>query len=228
MARILATALMAGCIAGLFFFAVQSAKLTPLILAAEVYEDAAAHGHGAAGHDHDAAAWQPAPGLERIAYTALADVIIGCGFALVLVSAFAFRGVAVDAGQGLLWGIAGYVVFALAPALGLPPELPGSLSAELLARQTWWVGTAAATASGLALIAFARRPAWKAVGAAIMVFPHVIGAPHPHEIGGAVPPELAAEFTAASLATTALFWCALGLLSGGLYGGQWGRGALQR
>ena len=47
-----------------------------------------------------------------------------------------------------------------------------------------------------------------------MALPHLIGAPQPARIGGPVPPELAGHFVAASLVTAAIFWCALGWLSG--------------
>jgi adenosylcobinamide kinase/adenosylcobinamide-phosphate guanylyltransferase len=50
----------------------------------------------------------------------------------------------------MFWGLAGFAVFTLAPGLGLPPELPAMPAADLLARQVWWIGTAAATAIGLA------------------------------------------------------------------------------
>ncbi len=219
MQRILVTALVAGGIAGLFVFAVQHAKLTPLILAAEVYESGAAERQPNApgGPEHVPPAWEPSSGPERTAYTALADIIVGVGYALLLVGAFVLRGAPVDVSRGMAWGAAGYAVFSLAPALGLPPELPGSHSADLFTRQEWWLGTAAATAGGSALLAFSRSVLLKAAGAVVLALPHLIGAPHPHEIGGPVPPELAAEFTAASLATSALFWLVLGALCGGIY-----------
>ena len=218
MRRILVAALAAGCIAGLFAFAVQHARLTPLILAAETYEDRAAeHQPGAPAAGEHASAWEPANGLERTLYTALADVIVGVGYALLLVGAFVLRGAPVDAWRGLAWGAAGFAVFSLAPALGLPPELPGSHSADLFARQEWWLGTAAATAVGAALLAFARAPLLRVAGVVVLALPHLIGAPQPPQIGGPVPPELAAAFTAASLATTALFWLVLGALSGAIY-----------
>jgi len=53
---------------------------------------------------------------------------------------------------------AGFVAFSLAPAAGLPLGLPGMAAAALEARQIWWVCTVAATAAGLALLAF--PPAW--------------------------------------------------------------------
>ena len=40
----------------------------------------------------------------------------------------------------------GFLVFGLAPGLGLTPELPGMLAEELSKRQAWWICTALATA----------------------------------------------------------------------------------
>jgi cobalt transporter subunit CbtA len=207
MRRVLVTALAAGFVAGLAFFAVQAWRLLPLIQAAETYEAAAPHGH--------APAWEPADGFERLAYTATADVLTGIGFALLLVGAFSLRGRPMDARQGLLWGIAGYLAFSLAPAMILPPELPGSLSADLAIRQAWWWGTALATAAGLALIAFAPMPWLKLAGLCVIVLPQVIAPSHP--IGGAAPHALLVEFIIASLAATAVFWMVLGAASGWLY-----------
>jgi cobalt transporter subunit CbtA len=229
--RIFLTALIAGTIAGLFAAGLQHLKLIPLIAAAEVYEAAGAqadHQHGAApAHDaataaHDAATseWEPAPGIERAFYTLMADLLAGIGFALLLAGAVALarsRGYAINARSGLLWGAAGFAVFALAPAIGLPPELPGMSAAELAARQQWWLLTAAATAAGLGVVIFARPTPLRVAGAALIVLPQLIGAPAaPHGATG-VPAELAAEFATASLATAAAFWLLLGSVSGWLY-----------
>ena len=222
MRRIFVTALASGLIAGVAFFAVQASLVLPLIAAAEVYEQAAAsHRHDAtdtAASQHDDApesAWQPAAGFERLAYTAVADIVTGIGFALLLVGAFALRGRPMDIRRGLMWGAAGYLAFSLAPALLLPPELPGGVSADLAGRQAWWLGTALATAGGLALIAFAPMPLAKLGGLALIVLPHALG-PH-HPAGGTAPPALEAAFTIASLAATAVFWIVLGGASGWLY-----------
>jgi cobalt transporter subunit CbtA len=225
--RILFTALVAGNIAGLFAAAIQHLKLIPLIAAAEVYEAAGSHAdHQQAAnppdaHQHGTAPeWEPAPGIERAGYTVVADILAGIGFALVLIGAVALArlgGYTVDARRGLMWGAAGFVVFALAPAIGLPPELPGMQAASLAARQQWWLFTAAATAGGLGLIIFARPAALRAVGVALIILPHLIGAPAaPHGSTG-VPAELAAEFATASLAVAAAFWLLLGSVSGWLY-----------
>jgi cobalt transporter subunit CbtA len=219
--RILLTGLIAGTVAGLFAAGLQQLRIIPLIAAAEVYEAAGAH----ADHQHGqpesvAAEWQPAPGLERTGYTVLADVLAGIGFALLLAGAVALarlRGYAIDARRGLIWGAAGFAVFALAPAIGLPPELPGMQAAGLAARQEWWLLTAAATALGLGLVVFAGPMALRIGGALLLLAPHLVGAPDaPHGASG-LPAELAAQFATASLATAALFWLLLGGISGWLY-----------
>lgn len=225
MQKILLTALVAGFIAGLSVFAIQSFKLTPLISAAEVYE--AAHASSMASmdmseheHHHDADEWQPADGFERNAYRLLADIGMGIGFALMLVGAFSFRaGDAknIDAKSGVLWGLAGFAVFSLAPSFGLPPELPTTMAGALGDRQIWWIATAIATATALALIIFGRSNLLKALGVFIMVLPHIIGAPEA-PLGGVVPTELNAQFAAASIATMAIFWVVLGAVSGWFYG----------
>ena len=133
-----------------------------------------------------------------------------------LVGAFAVSGRAVDAREGLLWGIAGFAVFALAPAFGLAPMLPGSAEADLFARQVWWIGTAAATAGGIALAVFGRWGWEIPAGLALIVVPHLIGAPH-CEGAGTAPPELASSFAARSLVIAAVFWTLLGWAAGALY-----------
>jgi cobalt transporter subunit CbtA len=117
----------------------------------------------------------------------------------------------------LLWGIAGFAAFALAPAFGLPPELPGSVAADLFPRQAWWIGTAVATAAAIGLMLFASASWAIPVGVALLIAPHVIGAPHPPAGAGLVPAELAAAFAARSLGINAAFWALLGLATGALY-----------
>ena len=213
--RVFLAAILAGLAAGLLVTALQAAKLTPLITAAEVYETAAM---SPAAHED---VWEPAAGVERIGFTLLANILVAIGFGLLLSGGFALRqllsGAEIDASQGLLWGLAGYASFALAPSLGLPPALPGSSEADLLARQSWWIGTALASAVGIALIAFALSWWSRALGVIAILLPHIVGAPRAPLGGSAVPAALAAEFAAASLAIAAVFWVALGSLCGWLY-----------
>jgi cobalt transporter subunit CbtA len=215
LARTLTVALLAGVLAGALVSAAQMIGVVPLILEAEIYE-VADHSE----HTADEATWSPEDGVERTIYTVMANLLVGVGFGLLLVGAFVLvetAGRPIDTLRGLLWGLAGFLVFALVPSIGLPPELPGSAPAGLSARQLWCIGTAGATALGLGLIAFGRPPWVKVLALPVMVVPHLIGAPQPSEHGGSAPVELAREFVIASLATTGLFWIALGTTSGWLY-----------
>ena len=218
--RIFVTALVAGAVAGVFVWGAQMVKVTPLIQQAEVYEEAMADPGAPTGDQGQATAGMPAPpsnGLRRNGLTLLADVLSAIGFALILTGAIALSGRDVDWRRGLFWGLAGFAVFYGAPSLGLAPELPGMQAAGLAERQTWWIGTVAATAIGLGAIFFVRRPALRVAGAALIVLPHIIGAPRVEAQATPLPAELAAEFAVASLLTTGLFWLVLGGLAGYLY-----------
>ncbi len=161
--------------------------------------------------------WAPQNGIERTLYTLLADLLSSIGFAFLLVGCFALDRKPVDARRGVAWGLAGFAVFTLAPALGLAPEVPGTISADLADRQLWWLFAAAAAAAGLWLIAFGRAWWAAAIGVAVIALPHVVGAPAPEEIGGPVPPELAGHFAAASIVSNGILWAALGWFAGGLW-----------
>lgn len=159
-------------------------------------------------------------GIPDIAFTAAANILTAVGFALVLVACFALSGRRVGGREGLLWGIAGFAAVSLAPALGLPPEVPGALAADLTARQGWWLLCVAATAGGLWLLVFRGVGRWTVAGLLLIAAPHLVGAPAPSEFGGTAPPELAAHFVAASLVTAAVFWAGLGWLSGTFWNRQ--------
>jgi cobalt transporter subunit CbtA len=149
--------------------------------------------------------------LQRNAFTVAANILTAIGFALLLTGVYAIRGRQVMWREGLLWGLAGFVVFTAAPGLGLPPELPGMAVAELTARQTWWIATAAATAGGLCLLAF-RPAAWAAVvGLALIALPHLIGAPLAPESHSEVPATLSHRFIVVVTLTSLLFWALLGV-----------------
>lgn len=235
--RVLAAALAAGFVAGLLVAVLQHVTTTPLIIAAEAYESPAADPHASAAYErhgarlilahtgHDSAegeddAWAPADGLERTFYTSTVTVATAVGFAFLLLAGLLVAGDRIDTRRALSWGAAGFVVTGLAPALGLPPELPGMLAADLLDRQLWWIGTAIATAAGLWLLLRPHGPALAALGAVLLIAPHVIGAPHPAETEASrVPAELAARFASASLAVHAVLWA----LTGALVGWFWQR-----
>src|SRR6266478_9717322 len=178
------TALCAGLLCGVFAAGAHQLGTVPLILEAETYERAAppatANAHGsAASHPNTAAEWEPENGIERAAYTLAADLLTAIGFALLLAAGLTLRGGAVSWREGLLWGLAGFATFTLAPGLGLPPEIPGTEAGPLSERQLWWAATAIATGGGLALLSFTRRAHWAVVATILIVLPHLYGAPHP-------------------------------------------------
>jgi len=207
-------AVIAGLFAGIVMTGLQTFFTVPLIVEAESYEAGGhghTHGHGEAAHDHGGEAWAPADGAERTVYTALANIVTGIGFALLLVAASELAGGIAGWRQGTIWGFAGFAVFTLAPGLGLPPELPAMPAADLFARQVWWIGTVVATAAGLALIAFKQRTAFAIIGLALIVVPHVIGAPQPDAYDSPVPAGLHHRFVVAVTITNLLFWVLLGV-----------------
>ncbi len=175
------------------------------------------HDHGAHAHEKDA--WAPEDGVERALYTLGANMLTAIAFGLLLAAGFTLYGGSISLSRGLLWGGAGFLSFSFLPGLGLPAELPASAAGDLLTRQVWWLGTAAISILGLAIIAFGKTNTWRVCGILLLVIPHAIGAPHP-EAGavGPSPPELAAHFVMVSLFASALMWGVLGFAGAYVYG----------
>jgi cobalt transporter subunit CbtA len=246
--RTIRAALAGGIVAGLLLSALQQVWVLPLIREGERYEAAApgpsnssvvpvvpatppvtspsppAHGVSPAGNAGAEEARAPAPGLTRLLSTVAAGLLVAVGWGLLLAAGLTWRAAREPAAgsggalRGLLWGMAGYAVFVLAPSFGLPPELPGAPAAALSARQAWWLAAAACTGASLALWSFApprlRWPA-RALGAFLLLLPHLAGAPRPPSgIPHPLPARLAAEYVAAVLGSTALFWAVLGAVCG--------------
>ena len=108
------------------------------------------HGAGADGaatqvNESAAEEWSPADGLERTFYTAVANILMAFATSIMLLGAMVLRGGTIDARQGILWGIGGFAAASFLPAIGLPPELPGTEAADIIARQAWWLATMAAS-----------------------------------------------------------------------------------
>lgn len=171
------------------------------------------HDDAVGGHHHDENEWKPADGLQRTLFTFASDTVMGVGYALLLIGVYSVWRRPVNATQGLLFGLAGFIVFFAAPGIGLPPELPGTKAAELMARQQWWIGTAIATAIGLALLFLQKNWLLRAVGVVVLVAPHIIGAPHPTIEGALAPADLQNHFRIATTISNAAFWLILGTLS---------------
>lgn len=216
--NILLSAAGAGLAACLAVGALQVVTTEPLIVHAEALETVeAAVPTGHRDEGNDSPAWQPADGVERTLTTLAADFLVGVAVSLLLLGAMVLKGDPIDARRGLLWGAAGFVAASLLPGLGLPPELPGTPAADLLGRQVWWLGTAAASAVGLLGLAFGRHWGWRVAGLALLVAPHLIGAPAPPSHEASYPAALAGEFVIASIVVSAALWSISGLTSGWLY-----------
>jgi cobalt transporter subunit CbtA len=242
--RLFWCALLVGLCGGLVHSAVQHAQVLPLIAAAEVFEAAAEsapheheHEHATGSHEaheheepHDHGdAWAPADGLERNAFTVLANVLAGTGYALVLLPLMALwdrrrGGRAASARSGALWGAAGWFCLFAWPAIGLPPELPGTAAADLHARQAWWLLAVlcAVAAIGLAALGGRRLGHARWLGLALLALPFAIGAP---QVSGSLypgqPADAAAQlqalndrFVLATALATALYWLVLGTVAG--------------
>ncbi len=211
--RIFFAAVVSGVIAGLFATAVQSVRVIPLIYEAEKYERREPIPIPQTHEDHA----DEGDGLSRLALTLVSNVVSAIGFALLLVGGFALRG-DVDWRRGILWGVGGFIVFALAPSVGLPPELPGTAAAPLPHRQLWWILTVAGTAAGLLLLAFKPGALFKALGVVLLILPHVIGPPRPEAGGGLAPEALVNSFILTALVGSLVFWVVLGLCAGYFFG----------
>ena len=215
--RVVLAVLLAGIAAGLIMGAIQHVRLTPLILEAETYET---QGHdiaeGLAADEHSFAddAWTPTDGWQRTFATTATQAMAGAAFAAILAGVSLLTGLPITRENGVIWGLCGFLAATVAPAAGLPPELPGMPAGDLLARQVWWAGTIAATAGGLYLVAV-RRHTWAVALAIVLIgLPHVIGAPIPVSHESAVPPHLAASFAANAIAAGAIFWSLIGIFLG--------------
>lgn len=234
---ILLSASVAGLLAAIALTLLQITWITPLIFAAETYENAEAtsnhrdevgaadhalheHTHAAQEshdhvdeHDHHAGTWQPADGFERTFYTFISNVVMGVAYALMLAGVYTLwrkpRGIA----QGMLFGLAGFAVFFAAPGFGLPPELPGTAAADLGQRQIWWIGTAASTAVALTLLFIQKNWLLRLLGLVILVIPHIVGAPHPAVAASLAPAELQNHFRVATVIGNVVFWLLLGAIS---------------
>jgi len=165
---------------------------------------AGAHQHAAMGEDSP---------LRRNLLTVLFSVLTYAGYGLVLAALMAVmqgRGHNIDGPRAVLWGLAGFLAFQMMPAMGLAPDLPGTVAADITERQVWWAMTAAATLAGLGLLAFGGNIGLRLSGAIAMVLPHLIGAPQIDDFYGSAPPELSADFAASTLGVGLLTWLALG------------------
>ncbi|MEQ8696354.1 MAG: CbtA family protein [Bauldia litoralis] len=207
LARILISGLIGGIAGGLVVAAIQAVTTTPLILQAETFETARALDAVSLIPVHDQA--KPAAeglNVSRLVTSSIATIAVATGYTFLLLGGMLAAGRSITARTVFPWAMAGFAATGLAPALGMAPELPGAASADVGARQLWWIGTALATGAGLAAMAFGRGALWVVAGICLGVLPHLIGAPAPPAPSSKVPAEMAAQFAAASITIQALVW----------------------
>ena len=245
--RVLAVGLLAGLLAGLAVATLQTFTTTPIILQAEVFENADeakadkaafdlgadrnfaarearlvlvhgdAHSEGASAQPSEEE-WAPQDGVERTVFTSVATIATAVGFALIILAGMLFSGDVIDERRAMAWAAAGFVATGLAPAVGLSPELPGMAAANLAGRQQWWLATVLCTAVALWLFLRSDNNWLRLLAVPIVLAPHIWGAPHLAEPHkNAVPAELAAQFAATSLAVQAALWILTGFFVGFLW-----------
>ena len=251
--NMVSSALAAGVAAWLLAALLHFAFVQKFILLAEDYESGAAvhfggvtptAGHDAATASHDEAAPEAAPAeaetaeagpeaaepsaFTRNAWTVVFFSLVYVAYASLMAAGFGLArtyGREITAREGLLWGLAGFAAFQLAPAMGLAPNLPGTPGADLGDRQLWWWGAVLATATGLGLLAYGRGAIAVVVALALLAAPHLIGAPQTDGYAGTAPPEVASAFAARVLGVSFFAWLLMGWVAGTVWAKVWARNA---
>lgn len=227
--RILVSALFAGAFAGILAGILQWFFVQPVLLHSELYETGElVHFGGAANSAHPELDYlQPVRDALSIMFT----MLIYISYALILIAFMSLQQQKSDKPislhQGIVWGIGGYITFHLAPAISLPPEVPGVAASEVDIRQIWWYGTVVATGLGLWLIAFNNSVKWFIGGAVLLILPHAIGAPEPDIFTGPAPTELGALFASRALGIGLASWAILGGASAYFFGKESARAEAQ-
>ncbi len=211
LSRFIISAVFAGAAAGLLTGLLQLVFVQPVLLHAELYEGGDLVHFGAEA----VSAHPELPGFDlmRDGLSVIFTMLTYTGYALILIGAMSFaeeRGTPINARWGILWGIAGFVAFHLAPGFTLAPEVPGVAAADVTARQIWWFATVAAAVVALWLIAFGRSPIMILIAAVLLAAPHLIGAPEPDTFAGPVPTEIGALFAARAFGVGLAAWVMLG------------------
>jgi len=223
--RIVMSALLAGLVAGVVSFGGNMWKLTPIITHAEIFENGHVHDSSHAHPDNaaskaevvEADPWAPENGLERNFWTLITGIVMTTGFAFLLVGGIAISGRNVDMKEGAIWGLCAFAALFAWPSLGLAPEPPGLVAANLADRQLWWLLSGIAAIVALALLLLKDGVLWKVGGVLLLALPYLVGVPTVEVNVGNVPAEIASEFAAASLVLTAVTFLVLGGASGYFY-----------
>ena len=215
--RLMMAAMIVGIVSGLVFSIAQHFTVTPILLEAELFEQAPVM-----DMHHQASEWSPSNEFERSSYTFCANILAAIGFAslfLVVMSQLVLRkNIELSASDGAIAGLLAYAIFFVIPGLGLPPEIPGS-SADLLEnRQSWWLMAVVGGTIGVMVMVFSPLK-YKALGLLSIAVPFIIGAPHydgpmfNHSDPQAVASleALHQQFLIATSMSNLIFWLVLGV-----------------
>ena len=154
--NIFVSAVVCGAIAGVLATVMQMLLVTPLLMEAELFET------GQSMHFiTDGSPESPIKHVDiwedpyRHLMTLCFNLVTFTGFGFILVAAMAFfqkRGFTLSKAEGIVAGVSGFIVFQLAPSVGLPPELPGTIGVTVGLKQTWWIITILSTTVGILLL----------------------------------------------------------------------------
>lgn len=215
--KLLTGAVFAGIAAGLIAAALQFYFVIPTLLEGELFESGA-RVHFSASGSPQSDRGAPSLGGEwgRHLMTVGFNIVTYVGFAFLMLASMALTEMkgftTITARSGIIWGLCGFIAIQLAPAIGLPPVLPGTIGAAVEARQAWWLGTLVSSGLGLWMIAFVRGPV-ALIGVLLLAAPQFIGSPKLDAYWGVAPPELAAQFVTYSLGAAAVGWTCLGFFA---------------
>ena len=215
--NIFVSAVVCGAIAGVLATVMQMLLVTPLLMEAELFET------GESMHFiTDGSPESPIKHVDiwedpyRHLMTLCFNLVTFTGFGFILVAAMAFfqkRGFTLSKAEGIVAGVSGFIVFQLAPSVGLPPELPGTIGVTVGLKQTWWIITILSTTVGILLLFLDKHKVVSGAGIIFITIPHLIGHPKLETYFGVAPPELAAEFASRALAVSLIAWIILGVIS---------------
>ena len=215
--NIFVSAVVCGAIAGVLATVMQMLLVTPLLMEAELFET------GQSMHFiTDGSPESPIKHVDiwedpyRHLMTLCFNLVTFTGFGFILVAAMAFfqkRGFTLSKAEGIVAGVSGFIVFQLAPSVGLPPELPGTISVAVGLKQAWWIITILSTTVGILLLFLGKYKVVSGAGIIFIIIPHLIGHPKLETYFGVAPPELAAEFASRALAVSLVTWIILGVIS---------------
>jgi predicted cobalt transporter CbtA len=206
--KTIVSAIVAGIVAGSALSLIQRWTSIPLIYWAELQEQSGGSEHRPSEPPQDVA--------TRTAYTLVGDILLACGFGLILSAAFIVTG---QSGflSGIGLGLVGFAIFHLGPAIVVPPLIPGLKAGSLAARQAIWLVAASTTTIGLVLLIFGSK-SFKLVGALLMALPLVIDEIFPiARVQSGPTTAYERSFIFWSLVGSMVMWLLLGAVSGALY-----------